>query len=106
MESPSRSGRNDVGHGTRPGISISRNGNGLPATRELASRHEVAGVDVSAEQPCPWLGVRVFINTMPTEDLVQLLREAGFSVVSTELESQLEGGRPIDYAWIVAEKTR
>ena len=155
-------------------------GNGLPATRELASRHDVTGVDISAEQiararanvpgatffrgdardvdlgapafdaivalylvdniprddypalfgrlrelltpggrlllsaepgddpwqPYTWLGVPMFINTMPTQDLVQLLREAGFSVVSTELESQLEGGRPIDYAWIVAERTR
>jgi len=25
--------------------------------------------------------------------------------VSADVESQMEGGRPIDYAWIVAEKT-
>jgi len=25
--------------------------------------------------------------------------------VSADVESQMEGGRPIDYTWIVAEKT-
>jgi hypothetical protein len=47
----------------------------------------------------------MFINTIPTEALVELIEEAGLSVVSTELESQLEGERTIDYAWITAEKT-
>jgi len=150
-------------------------GNGVPATRELALKHDVTGVDISEEQiararsnvptatficgdardvdlpvrafdaivalylidniarddwlaffrrlrellkpngrvllsaepgdapwqPYTWLGVPMFINTVPTEELVQLLRDAGLSVTSTELETQLEGGRPIDYAWIV-----
>lgn len=48
-----------------------------------------------------WLGVPMFINTVPTDELVQLLQEAGLSVVSVEFESQLEGGRPIEYAWVV-----
>jgi cyclopropane fatty-acyl-phospholipid synthase-like methyltransferase len=55
-------------------------------------------------QPYTWLGVPMFINTIPTEDLEQLLERAGLSVVSTEFETQLEGGRPIEYAWIVAER--
>jgi hypothetical protein len=50
-----------------------------------------------------WLGVPMLINTIPTDELVQLLQDAGFAVVSTEFESQLEGGQPIDYAWIVGE---
>lgn len=153
-------------------------GNGLPATRELALRHQVTGVDISDEQiararfnvpmarfirgdaravdlpvaafdaiialylidniardgypalfrrlsellrpngrlllsaepgndpwqPYTWLGVPMFINTIPTNELAQLLRDAGLSVVSTEFESQLEGGRPIEYAWIIGEK--
>jgi cyclopropane fatty-acyl-phospholipid synthase-like methyltransferase len=53
-------------------------------------------------QSYTWLGVPMFINTVPTDDLVQLLQDAGLSVASTEFESQLEGGRPIEYAWIVA----
>jgi len=53
-----------------------------------------------------WLGVPMFINTVPTEELVRLLQESGLSVASTELESQLEGGRPIEYAWIIGERLR
>ena len=55
-------------------------------------------------QPYTWLGVPMFINTVPTDELVRLLQEAGLSVASTEFESQLEGGRSIEYAWIVADK--
>ena len=153
-------------------------GNGVPATRELALRHRVTGIDISEEQiaraaanvpaatflcgdaravdlpaatfdaivalylvdnipseeypaffrrlcellgpngrlllsaepgddpwqPYTWLGVPMFINTIPTEALIRLLESAGFSISSTELETQLEGGRPIEYAWIVAER--
>jgi hypothetical protein len=46
----------------------------------------------------------MFINTIPTDALVGLVESAGFAISSTELEPQLEGGRPIEYAWIVAEK--
>jgi cyclopropane fatty-acyl-phospholipid synthase-like methyltransferase len=53
-----------------------------------------------------WLGVPMFINTVPTEELVRLLQGAGLSVVSTEFESQLEGGRQIEYAWIVGTRLR
>jgi cyclopropane fatty-acyl-phospholipid synthase-like methyltransferase len=57
-------------------------------------------------QPYTWLGVPMFINTVPTAELVQLLQEAGLSVVSSEFETQLEGGRQIEYAWIVGERPR
>ncbi len=57
-------------------------------------------------QPYTWLGVPMFINTVPTSQLVQLLEEAGLSVTSTEFELQLEGGRRIEYAWITGEKLR
>ena len=57
-------------------------------------------------QPYTWLGVPMFINTVPTAELVQLLEEAGLSVTSTEFESQLEGGRQIEYAWIVGTRLR
>lgn len=153
-------------------------GNGLPATRELAARHEVTGIDISEEQitrarsnvpnstficgdareiditegafdaivalylvdniprddypvlfrrfhqllrpkgrlllsaepgddpwqPYTWLGVPMYINTIPTGDLLQVIQEAGFFIVDTQFESQLEGGKPIEYAWIVVEK--
>jgi cyclopropane fatty-acyl-phospholipid synthase-like methyltransferase len=57
-------------------------------------------------QQYTWLGVPMFINTVPTQQLVRLLQEAGLSVVSTEFESQLEGARRIEYAWIIAESLR
>jgi cyclopropane fatty-acyl-phospholipid synthase-like methyltransferase len=153
-------------------------GNGVPATRELALKHEVIGIDISAEQvarakanvpnatficgdvrdadglptgtfdaivalylvdnvpsgdyprlfrrltellrpngqlllsaepgndpwqPYTWLGVRMFINTIPAQTLVRLLEGAGLRIRSTEFESQLEGGRLIEYVWIIAE---
>ena len=155
-------------------------GNGVPATRELALRHVVTGIDISEEQiararanvptgtfilgdardvdlpmgafdaivalylidniarddypaffrrlrellrpggrvllsaepgdnpwrPYTWLGVPMFLNMVPTDELVQLLEEAGLSVASVECESQLEGGRPIEYAWIVGRRGR
>jgi cyclopropane fatty-acyl-phospholipid synthase-like methyltransferase len=155
-------------------------GNAVPATQELALRHEVTGVDISAEQIArarrnvptaaficgdardvdlplgafdaiialylidniaredypaffqrlrqllkpngrvllsaepghdpwqsyTWLGVPMLINTVPTDELVQLLQDAGLAVLSTEFESQLEGGQPIEYAWIVAESAQ
>jgi cyclopropane fatty-acyl-phospholipid synthase-like methyltransferase len=57
-------------------------------------------------QPYTWLGVPMFINTVPTAELLQLLQQAGLSVMSTEFESQLEGGRQIEYAWIIGERLR
>jgi cyclopropane fatty-acyl-phospholipid synthase-like methyltransferase len=57
-------------------------------------------------QQYTWLGVPMFINTVPTQQLVRLLQEAGLSVVSTEFESQLEGARRIEYAWIIAQSLR
>jgi hypothetical protein len=54
-------------------------------------------------QPYTWLGVPMFINTVPTAELMQLLQGTCLSVMSIEFESQLEAGRPIEYAWIVGE---
>jgi cyclopropane fatty-acyl-phospholipid synthase-like methyltransferase len=50
-----------------------------------------------------WLGVPMFINTVPTDELVKLLQDAGLAVVGTEFETQLEGGQAIEYAWIVGK---
>src|SRR5207248_1925916 len=167
----------DLPHGSR--ILDIGCGNGVPATQELALKHEVTGVDISEEQIArarsnvpaamficgdardvdlpvgafdaivalylidniaredypaffgrlrnllrpngrlllsaepgddpwqsyTWLGVPMFINTLPTDELVQLLQDAGLSVARTEFETQLEGGRPIDYAWIIGKRS-
>jgi cyclopropane fatty-acyl-phospholipid synthase-like methyltransferase len=53
-------------------------------------------------QTYEWLGVPMFINTIPTPELIELIEAAGLEVTTTHIESQLEGGRSIDYAWITA----
>jgi ubiquinone/menaquinone biosynthesis C-methylase UbiE len=49
-----------------------------------------------------WLGVPMFINTIPSSQLQAMLSEASFDVVSAELETQVEGGREIQFLWIDA----
>ena len=44
----------------------------------------------------------MFINTIPTHELITLIDQAGLNVTTTENEAQLEGGRPIEYAWVSA----
>jgi cyclopropane fatty-acyl-phospholipid synthase-like methyltransferase len=53
-------------------------------------------------QAYDWLGVPMFINTIPTRELIELIEAAGLRITSIDDESQLEGGRPIHYAWISA----
>jgi cyclopropane fatty-acyl-phospholipid synthase-like methyltransferase len=55
-------------------------------------------------QSYTWLGVPMFISTVPTDELIQLIEDAGLSVTSAERETQLEGDQPIEYAWIVAAR--
>jgi cyclopropane fatty-acyl-phospholipid synthase-like methyltransferase len=55
-------------------------------------------------QTYDWLGVPMFINTIPTDELIALVEQAGLEVTSTDIESQMEGGRQIDYAWIAASR--
>jgi cyclopropane fatty-acyl-phospholipid synthase-like methyltransferase len=51
-----------------------------------------------------WLGVPMFINTVPPENVAELLEAASLRVLSVETEPQLEGGREIEFAWFVAER--
>ena len=152
-------------------------GNGVPATREIAHRHEVTGVDISPEQIAraksnvpaatfhcadvrdielpqgsfdaivalylidnvpshdypalfqklagwlkpgarillsaepgddpggtyEWLGVPMFINTLPASELAAILENASLRVLEMPSETQLEGGREIEYVWFMVE---
>src|SRR5260221_2277515 len=152
-------------------------GNGVPATREIASRHLVTGVDISPQQierakrnvpdatflcadarevefaprsfdaivalylidnvpsqdypalfgkiagwlepgsrillsaepgsdpgqAYEWLKVPMFINTIPASELAAMLEAASLDVVEIENESQKEGGREIEFVWLIAE---
>jgi cyclopropane fatty-acyl-phospholipid synthase-like methyltransferase len=155
-------------------------GNGVPATRVIAQRHVVTGVDISPEQIAraksnipaasfhcadareidfaqgsfdavvalylidnipaqdypslfrklagwlkpggrillcaepgndpgrtyEWLGVPMFINTLPASEVAAMLEDASLRVLETDSETQLEGGREIEYVWFVAEACR
>lgn len=50
-----------------------------------------------------WLGVPMFINTVPAAEVARMLEDASLQVVSLQTESQLEGGREIEFAWFVAQ---
>jgi cyclopropane fatty-acyl-phospholipid synthase-like methyltransferase len=53
-------------------------------------------------QAYEWLGVPMFINTIPTDEMTALIEQAGLEITHIDTESQLEGGRLIEYAWITA----
>ena len=51
-----------------------------------------------------WLDVPMFINTVPAQVVADALEDASLHVVQLDTESQLEGGRVIEYAWFTAER--
>jgi cyclopropane fatty-acyl-phospholipid synthase-like methyltransferase len=51
-----------------------------------------------------WLGVPMFISSFDPETTVGVLAQAGFEVLSRDVESQLEGDREIEYLWVVARR--
>ena len=51
-----------------------------------------------------WLGEPMFFSQFSPQETLALVRTVGFEVVSTELESQLEGDDAIQYAWVLARR--
>jgi cyclopropane fatty-acyl-phospholipid synthase-like methyltransferase len=51
-----------------------------------------------------WLGEPMFFSQFSPQETLELLRAAGFEVVSTDLESQLEGENEVEYAWVLARR--
>ena len=49
-----------------------------------------------------WLGEPMFFSQLDEERMVELLHEAGLTVVSREREAQLEGGSAIEYLRVLA----
>ena len=56
--------------------------------------------DVTGE----WLGVEMFFSTFDTETMTRLVKQAGFEIVDTDVETQLERDRKVPYMWILAQK--
>lgn len=54
--------------------------------------------DVTGE----WLGVPMFFSSFDPEMMKGLVQEAGFEVLETDIESQLEQNSEVPYLWILA----
>ncbi len=56
--------------------------------------------DVTGE----WLGVPMFFSSFDSQTMTGLVEEAGFEVVESEIESQMEQNREVKYLWTLAVK--
>jgi cyclopropane fatty-acyl-phospholipid synthase-like methyltransferase len=51
-----------------------------------------------------WLGAPMFFSHFDPATSEQLVRAAGFEIISAEQETQLEGGREVPYLWVLARR--
>jgi cyclopropane fatty-acyl-phospholipid synthase-like methyltransferase len=51
-----------------------------------------------------WLGQPMFFSQLDETEMIDLLHQAGLTVVSREREEQLEGGSAIAYLWVLAQR--
>jgi len=51
-----------------------------------------------------WLGVPMYFSGFDPDTVKQLVNAAGFEIVETEIESQVEQGNEIPYLWLLARK--
>ena len=67
----------------------------------LLFSHEAGEMnDVTGE----WLGVPLFFRSFEPQTMTGLVRKAGFEVLETDIERQLEQDREVPYLWILARK--
>lgn len=71
-----------------------RPGGYLLFTTEAADYDEVSG---------EWLGVPMVLSCFEPETTKQIVRDSGFDIVETAVESQLEGVVEIPYLWVLAQ---
>jgi cyclopropane fatty-acyl-phospholipid synthase-like methyltransferase len=50
-----------------------------------------------------WEGVPMFFSQFDPEATLRLVEEAGFAVLSHDVRAQLEGGRPVEFLWVLAQ---
>ena len=53
-----------------------------------------------------WLGVDMYFSMFGADATRQLVRDSGFDIEHTDLETQTEGDTDIPYTWILARKPR
>jgi cyclopropane fatty-acyl-phospholipid synthase-like methyltransferase len=51
-----------------------------------------------------WLGVPMYFSCFDPETVKRLVNEAGFEIVETTIENQVEQGNEIPYLWLLARK--
>ena len=51
-----------------------------------------------------WLGVPMFLSCYDPDTMVRLVEEAGFALLETAIEEQVEEGKEIPYLWLLAAK--
>ena len=56
------------------------------------------------DQQGEWLGVPMFISTYPPEIMREMVVKAGFEIVETAVENQIENETTIPYLWLLAQK--
>ncbi|MBA2384785.1 MAG: methyltransferase domain-containing protein [Actinobacteria bacterium] len=66
-------------------------------TVEAREAHDVVG---------DWLGRPMFFSQFGPEETLELVRKAGFDVLRADVEGQLEGGREIEYLWVLARRSK
>jgi ubiquinone/menaquinone biosynthesis C-methylase UbiE len=53
-----------------------------------------------------WLGVPMFMSCFDPETMKRLVVEAGFELLETAIETQVEGSNEVPYLWLLARKPR
>ena len=56
------------------------------------------------DETVEWLGAPMFFSLFEPETISGLVRDAGFEVIESDVESQLEQGREVRYLWILARR--
>jgi SAM-dependent methyltransferase len=51
-----------------------------------------------------WLGVPMFISCYDPDTMKQMVNEAGFELLETAIETQLEGVNDIPFLWVLGQK--
>jgi hypothetical protein len=57
------------------------------------------------DRTAEWLGVPMYFSAFGPEKTISLVQEAGFEIVETAVENQVEQSHEIPYLWVLARKT-
>lgn len=56
------------------------------------------------DQVGEWLGVPMFFSIFPPDKMKQMVLDAGFEIIETAVEVQIENKTEIPYLWVLAKK--